>query len=60
MKVEVFKIVQNDLEPVGGTKPKFSEDVNFKGIAREIAKSVTLTCPAQSYPTPAFRQVSFV
>ena len=42
---------------MGGTKPKFSEDVNFKGISREIAKSVTLTCPAQSYPTPAFRSV---
>ena len=45
-------------EPIGGQKPKFSEDVNFKGITRDIENSVTLTCPAQSFPIPSFRLVN--
>ena len=40
---------------VGGQKPKFSEDVNSKSITRDVQNSVTLICPAQSFPTPSFR-----
>ena len=43
------------IEPVGGQKPKFSEDVNSKSITRDVQNSVTLICPAQSFPTPSFR-----
>ena len=34
--------------------------MHFKGIIRNVENSVTLTCPAQSFPTPSFRLVFFV
>ena len=45
------------LEPIGSAKPKFSEDINSKGITREESKETTLVCPAQSFPLPSFRLV---
>ena len=45
------------LEPIGSAKPKFSEDINSKGITREESSETTLVCPAQSFPLPSFRSV---
>ena len=42
-------------EPIGGQKPKFSENVHSKSIIREVKYPVTLECPAQGFPLPAFR-----
>ena len=47
-------------EPIGSAKPKFSEDINSKGITRQEAKAVTLVCPAQAFPLPSFRFVFIV
>lgn len=43
------------LGPIGSTKPKLSEDLNLKGMSRELGQPVTLVCPAQGFPVPAFR-----
>ena len=43
------------LEPIGGSKPQLSEDSSFKRILRSKEDSMALLCPAQGYPTPAFR-----
>ena len=48
------------LEPVGSSRPKFSEDISLKGLIREEVKTVTLVCPAQSYPLPSFRCVEIL
>ena len=48
------------LEPIGGAKPKFSIDIKRIHLDRSSGVSVTLTCPAQAYPLPAFRLVSKV
>jgi hypothetical protein len=48
------------LEPIGSTKPKFSEDVNSKSINRVEGSAVTLVCPAQGSPMPAFRLVNYI
>ena len=45
------------VEPIGSAKPKFPEDISFKGITRVQNNEVTLLCPAQGYPIPAFRLV---
>ena len=47
-------------ETVGSSRPKFSEDVSLKGLIREELKTVTMVCPAQSYPLPSFRCVIFL
>ena len=46
-------------EPIGGQKPKFSENVHSKSIIREVKYPVTLECPAQGFPLPAFRLDKF-
>ena len=48
------------LEPIGSAKPKFSEDINSKGITREQSSETTLVCPAQSFPLPSFRSVQIL
>ena len=48
----------NYLEPIGSSKPKFSEDINSKGITRQKLNAVTLVCPAQGFPLPSFRFVA--
>ena len=53
----IFPIIVPSLEPIGSSKPKFSEDINSKGITREQSKETTLVCPAQSFPLPSFRLV---
>lgn len=55
--VQVALFTFDFLEPIGSTKPKFSEDVNSKSINRVEGSAVTLVCPAQGSPMPAFRFV---
>ena len=54
----IFLITVAYSEPIGSSKPKFSEDINSKGITREQSKETTLVCPAQSFPLPSFRLVN--
>ena len=44
-------------EPIGSSKPKFSEDVSLKGLNRKESNAVTLVCPSQGFPLPSFRFV---
>ena len=44
-------------EPIGSAKPKFSDDLNSKGMARFEGNPVALVCPAQAFPIPSFRSV---
>lgn len=54
-KVELNRFFLWYLEPIGGSKPQLSEDSSFKRILRSKEDSMALLCPAQGYPTPAFR-----
>ena len=51
-------VISISSETVGSSRPKFSEDVSLKGLIREELKTVTMVCPAQSYPLPSFRCVN--
>lgn len=51
------KTKRNFLEPIGGSKPQFSEDSNLKRISRVETEAMALLCPAQGYPQPAFRSI---
>ena len=53
--VEHSQFFSNIVEPIGSSKPKFPEDISSKTINREQSNEVTLLCPAQGYPLPAFR-----
>ena len=46
------------LEPIGGAKPKFSMDTISLHLVRTVGESLSLACPAQGYPLPAFRLVA--
>ena len=54
-KKELYGFFLWYLEPIGGSKPQLSEDSSFKRILRSKEDSMALLCPAQGYPTPAFR-----
>ena len=58
LAVVISLIIVAYSEPIGSSKPKFSEDINSKGITREQSKETTLVCPAQSFPLPSFRLVN--
>ena len=45
------------LEPVGGSAPKFPAESSISNLARVSASSLSLTCPAQGAPVPAYRRV---
>ena len=50
-----FKVEYYDfLEPIGGSAPKFSS-VAIEQILVKVSEPISLTCPAQGSPTPAFR-----
>ena len=46
-------------EPVGGSAPKFSSDTKTSGIERRVLNPLSLRCPAQGSPIPAFRFASY-
>ena len=61
--VPVFRLVKYAffyVEPIGGSKPKFSTDDGSSSYQREEAESLSLACPAQGSPIPTFRLVNFV
>lgn len=42
-------------EPVASVSPKIHTGDEFKMIKQKSDESLSLLCPAQSYPTPIFR-----
>ncbi len=44
-------------EPIGGAKPKFSQDSKSNTFVRESGSMLSLMCPAQGSPIPSFRLV---
>lgn len=47
-------------EPVGAKAPTTPVDHKFMKIERRINHSLSLLCPAQSFPVPVFRFVNFI
>lgn len=45
------------LEPVGRVPPKFTTGDKSRAFDANGGDSVTLLCPAQAYPAPAFRYI---
>lgn len=54
-----FKISKNSfsLEPVAGVLPKFPTAYSSASFQGKSDESLTLLCPAQAFPAPAFRSV---
>ena len=48
-------ILTNFSEPIGGAKPKFSLSTELNKLTRSAGVSISLQCPAQAFPIPAFR-----
>lgn len=46
------------LEPVGRVPPKFTTGDKSRAFDANGGDSVTLLCPAQAYPAPAFRYIN--
>lgn len=42
-------------EPTSSTAPRFATDSAISSSRKIIGRSLTLLCPAQAYPAPAFR-----
>ena len=53
--LELILTYFSSLEPVGGSSPKFSTDVTRSDVQRSAFASLSLSCPAQGSPVPAFR-----
>ena len=45
------------LEPIGGASPKFSHESKTSSLFKSNGESISLACPAQAFPVPAFRLV---
>ena len=45
------------LEPIGGSKPKFSINSDSQSFTHAKSESLSLSCPAQGSPIPTFRLV---
>jgi len=53
-----FRFVLNSFfspEPIGGSKPKFSSDIDSSSTTRKYSDKIALTCSAQAFPLPMFR-----
>ena len=46
------------VEPIGGTKPKFSQESESSTFTKQSGLQLSLLCPAQGAPLPSFRFVS--
>ena len=57
MKNYLIGIISLVIEPVGTSKPRFSDDVSSKTLKRNELGEITLVCPAQAHPIPAYRLV---
>jgi len=42
-------------EPVASVSPKIQSGDEFKFVKNKFGESLSILCPAQSYPTPVFR-----
>ena len=42
-------------EPISGSLPKFSSEAKLSLFVRKEKTSMSLLCPAQGFPVPAFR-----
>ena len=47
-------------EPIGGSLPKFSVNTDGLRVSNKKDTIMTLTCPAQGFPTPTFRLVAWL
>ncbi|XP_026295692.1 Down syndrome cell adhesion molecule isoform X13 [Apis mellifera] len=47
-------------EPVAATKPKFPMTENSRTYTVHLGQPLTLLCPAQAFPVPAFRWYKFI
>ena len=45
------------VEPIGGTKPKFSQESESSTFTKQSGLQLSLLCPAQGAPLPSFRFV---
>ena len=43
------------VDPIGGSKPKFSLETKSLTFVKDAKSSIALSCPAQGSPLPAFR-----
>ena len=43
------------LEPIGGAGPKFAHESKGSILVKELSQAISLSCPAQGFPVPAFR-----
>ena len=48
------------LEPISGSAPKFSGEIDGTKIVRKHETSIALSCSAQGFPVPSFRLVRIV
>ena len=51
----MYLFIMCNIEPIGGAKPKFSMVAKGLQIVHGSKNSITLSCPAQGFPLPAFR-----
>ena len=51
----MYLFIMCNTEPIGGAKPKFSMVAKGLQIVHGSKNSITLSCPAQGFPLPAFR-----
>ncbi|XP_047359221.1 Down syndrome cell adhesion molecule-like protein Dscam2 isoform X26 [Vespa velutina] len=47
-------------EPVNGAKPRVASTSKYDVLANYVGASVTMLCPAQGHPLPAFRWYKFI
>ncbi|XP_030381731.1 Down syndrome cell adhesion molecule-like protein Dscam2 isoform X2 [Scaptodrosophila lebanonensis] len=47
-------------EPIGSVPPKVSIEVEVAGARGYLGKSISLKCPAQSFPVPSYRWYKFI
>ena len=57
MPLIFLRHLSNFTEPIGGAKPKFSLSTELNKLTRAEGSAISLQCPAQAYPIPAFRLV---
>ena len=43
------------VEPIGSASPKFTSDTKSSTYERVSGSAISVTCPAQGFPLPAFR-----
>ena len=52
--------VNSIVDPIGGTKPKFSQESESSTFTKKSGQQLSLLCPAQGAPLPSFRLVAMM